>query len=114
MPPPDPLPSPAERRADLKRLMEIRASSSTEPPSKLNPTAQAEVERRRRFAEADRYSDLMNMLASGVVGAITAAFAWHYSGSLAAGAVIGFLWGGLIYSAVGWEQERRRRKRDRS
>jgi uncharacterized protein (DUF2062 family) len=54
----------------------------------------------------------MNAVASIVGGVLTAAVLWHY-GSLALGLVVGLLWGGLVYAVAGWEEEKRRRKRDR-
>ena len=107
------LPSSAQRKADLERLLKMREAASTPPTTAPGPAkANSRQHRDAFFAKYDRDDDTMNAIASIVGGVLTAAVLWHY-GSLALGLVVGLLWGGLVYAVAGWEEEKRRRKRDR-
>jgi hypothetical protein len=112
MPPPDPFPSPTQRKADLDQLMKGMDAGSRESAPTPDPAEHAETKRQRRFDDFDRYDGMMGTAASIVVGALTVAFLmWRFSFSFFGALVIGFLWGGLIYAVCGWEREKRRNRR---
>jgi hypothetical protein len=112
VPPPDPLPPPELRKADLKQLMEAINAVSTEPLPAFDLAERAEAERQRHFDNADRYETIMATAGSVIAGAVaTVLIMWQFSASFFGALVIGLLWSGLIYAVCGWEREKRRNQR---